>query len=492
MQQPSELSLSRRAILALTLWAGFYLLSLGLVGGLCYAAYALFTWTRSPSFLEVLCGIAAGFGAIRILWSIFPRWKKFKPPGPKLDPSRHRRLFDEIRRVAKETRQKPPSEVYLDSGVNAWVSSRGGLLGLFGRRVMAIGLPLLNVITQGQLRCIVAHEFGHYAGGDTFLGSWVYRTHAAIQRTLEMLEGNDSLWRFPFQAYGKLFQRVSLAVSQQQELAADALAARIGGGRKFGETLSLLEGAGDAFPGFINEELLPALNAGFRPPFSEGFQRYLKSQEVSRYVRRMVHRELAVRKLDPYRTHPPLSVRLAALAQLSPGVAPAVDHPAIDLLTDRDALEIEVLTFFTENPRIRTLPVLTWDDLGEKAFLPMWRKREEEIRPKVQGLRPEDLPTLNLTELGRRLQKDGTDWEVRSVAMTAVGTAFAVGLRDRGWTIGMEPGERPSLTRGEVRVEPFHVFIDLAEGKLTAEAWRERCRTAGLEGMTLGAAAPTP
>jgi Zn-dependent protease with chaperone function len=485
-------SLSRRAALALSLWAGFYVLSLGIAGGLLTAAWVLFTWTRDPSLFGILCGLGAIFGAAMILWSSLPRWKKFVPPGPRLDPARHPRLFEMIRIVARDTRQKPPAEVYLDSTVNAWVSSRGGLLGLFSRRVMAIGLPLLKVVSQGQLRCVIAHEFGHYSGGDTFLGPWVHRTGAAIQRTVELLEGNDSIWRFPFLAYGNLFMKVSLAVAQQQELAADALAARIGGRSTMGEALRVMEGAGDAFPSFIRDEFMPVLRAGFRPPLGEGFQRFLGSKDIARFVRRMVHLELAANRKNPFLTHPPLAERLAALDPLPPGPARSEDAPAIELLNDHDALEADLVALATETPSARTMPAVAWSDVGEKAYLPQWRDREKEVRAHVAGLRPEEFPGIDLTGLGRRLERPSDDREARSAAMGAIGVAFAVALRDRGWTLSSEPGERVALIREGQRLEPLHVFVDLAEGKLTPDLWREQCRAAGLDGMTLGAPGSTP
>jgi len=41
---------------------------------------------------------------------------------------------------------------------------------------MVIGLPLMQIMTVSQMRAVLAHEFGHYYGGDTKLGPWVYRT----------------------------------------------------------------------------------------------------------------------------------------------------------------------------------------------------------------------------------------------------------------------------------------------------------------------------
>jgi hypothetical protein len=42
-----------------------------------------------------------------------------------------------------------------------------------------------------------------------------------------------------------------------------------------------------------------------------------------------------------------------------------------------------------------------------------------------------------------------------------------------------------------VRVEPFHVFVDIAEGKMTRDEWKARCKSGGFEGLNLGPAEAT-
>jgi Zn-dependent protease with chaperone function len=492
MLPPSGPSLSRRTTLAVALWAGFYLLALGLAGGLLFFAYAVVKWNSNPSLFLIICGVGAVFGALMILWSSFPRWQRFKPSGPRLNPAEHPKLFEEIRRISRDTRQKMPGDVYLEADVNAWVSTRGGLLGLFSRPIMAVGLPLLKILSVSQFRSVLSHEFGHFVGGDTRLGPWVYRTHAAIQRTLETLEGNDSIWRFPFIAYGKMFTRTTLEVSQQQELAADALAAKIAGANAAMQALRLLQAAGNAFPAYVSEELLPVLNAEFRPPLCDGFVRYMGAKDVSRFVMKRMGRELAEKKRDPYRTHPPLRERLEAMAKLPPGFEAREDPPAIGLITDLDRMERELIAFVTTNPKVHKMPVLAWSDAGEQAFLPQWREAAKAARPHLGGIRPEGFPEVQLTELGKRIQKLVTGIDARSLAINALGSALLVALRDRGWTIRMEPGERPGVVQGDVRVEPFHVLLDIAEGKLTPEAWRAKCQAGGFEGLNLGPVDVTP
>jgi Zn-dependent protease with chaperone function len=60
--------------------------------------------------------------------------------------------------------------------VNAWVMQRGGIMGFGSRRVMGLGLPLMRILTCAQFSAVLAHEFGHYHGGDTKIGPWIYKT----------------------------------------------------------------------------------------------------------------------------------------------------------------------------------------------------------------------------------------------------------------------------------------------------------------------------
>ena len=191
-------SLASRVALAVLLTIGFYLLAVVLAGGLLYLPYAEMTYTHSlPLKLALLCLL----GALCILWSVLPRIDKFEPPGPQLTRDQHPRLFAELDGVAKSVNQAMPAEVYLVPDVNAWVLQRGGIMGFGSRRVMGLGLPLMRLLSCSQFRAVLAHEFGHYHGGDTKLGPWIHKTRGSIGRTLHSL-GDASWLHVPFLWYG--------------------------------------------------------------------------------------------------------------------------------------------------------------------------------------------------------------------------------------------------------------------------------------------------
>ena len=69
---------------------------------------------------------------------------------------------------------------------------------------MGVGLPLLAGLSVSEFRAVLAHGFGHFYGGDTRLGPWVYKTRSAIVRTIEnLVRSGRKLLYCPFLWYGK-------------------------------------------------------------------------------------------------------------------------------------------------------------------------------------------------------------------------------------------------------------------------------------------------
>lgn len=241
----SSTSLLGRSVLAIVLFLGFYLLAFGIAAGLIYIPYA--EW-RYAGQLHIRLALGCLLGAFAILWSVFPRIEKFQAPGPCLDETRHVRLFRELETTAEAADLFVPSEIYLVPDMNAWVSFRGGILGSGSRSMMGLGLPLLQMLTVSELRAVLAHELGHFHGGDVSLAPWIYKTRSAISRTLQQL--HNSVIQRPFIWYSKLFLRITNSVARRQEFAADALAARIVGGAPLISGLKKVHAGARAFDTF--------------------------------------------------------------------------------------------------------------------------------------------------------------------------------------------------------------------------------------------------
>ncbi|HXE57415.1 MAG TPA: M48 family metallopeptidase [Gemmatimonadales bacterium] len=484
-------SIAARALLAIVLMVGFYALALGLAAALL-----------AVPLLEVeLIGRVTGkltlvavMGAGGILWAIVPRRDRFEPPGPRLGPEEQPRLFAALREVARATGQAMPAEVYLVPDLNAWVAQRGGVMGIGSRRVMGIGLPILQTLSVSQFRAVLAHEFGHYHGGDTRLGPWVYLTRAAIERTLAQLEkqGSAVLAR-PFQWYGRTFLRITHAVSRRQEFTADALAARVAGARVNAAALRAVYGAAPAFDQYWSQELVPVLRRGVRPPIAAGFARYLASPQTASVMDASLRQALEQGESNLFDTHPSLAERLAALEALPPGTVPDPDPPAVTLVDDVAELERRLLAFLGGAAAPPLEPV-GWEEVGERVWIPFWREHAARHAKALGGLTPADLPDFAadlsplavLFGLAASTEEAGAD-EGRG-AVWVVAIALAVALADRGWRVSALPGEEVLLEQGDLRFSPFILLRDLDTGALTRERWLACCERAGIARLDLGAA----
>ena len=145
--------------------------------------------------------------------------------GPLLRRADAPELFDLVAEVARFLGVRPPEEIRLAflpcCGVVAWRRSRALLL----------GLPLLDVLTVGELRAVVAHELSHLAKGDATWSAQAKRFVERLGQALEEPGGNS--WG-PLRAWARvclaLASSCSGPIALGQEIRADRTAAALAGG----------------------------------------------------------------------------------------------------------------------------------------------------------------------------------------------------------------------------------------------------------------------
>ncbi|HEY8212124.1 MAG TPA: M48 family metallopeptidase [Myxococcaceae bacterium] len=492
-----------RAVVALVLMILFFTLALAVSAGLLYGAYELGAFTighvrgRGIIFLLLVAG-GMGFGGLTVLWSILPRIDKFVPPGPELSDAEQPALFKEIRRVAAMVGQQPPAHVYLAPDVNAFVTERGGWMGIGSRRVMGVGLGLMNLLTVSELRAVLAHEFGHFDGGDTKLGPWIYKTRGAIIRTVQNLfragaASADSdlqtvglvltLIGKPFHWFAKLYLRITHAISRAQEYSADRLAATTQGAQALVEGLKKAHRGGLAFGVYLRTELAPLLGQKRQPPLGEGFRRFLTAEVVAEGLTKAEAEELAEGKQDPYDTHPPLRERIRNVEALGASGVKDDPRPAVELLADVPALEAKLCAAWTEGA---TLTPIRWEE-SAAAHLPGWKEAQANASRGLQGITPLTLPVgvgvlRSVAEkvlqqpVGQVPDDDLRDWAIGLYA-----GALSALLMEHGFTPRSGPGEPFRFSRGDVALEPYTLVRHYLRGELKFEEWSAQWTAAGLE-----------
>jgi Zn-dependent protease with chaperone function len=454
-----------RALLAVSLFAGFYLFGIVLILALLWLPWAQVRYTGGPD----LSGLIAGGGALYIAWALVPPRTRWTAPGPELSAKAQPRLFSLIASVAERTGHALPHAVYLVPEAMAFASSRPRWYGLRREPIVGIGLPLFALLTESELAAVVAHEFGHHAGGDVKLGPWQHRTFVAISAALHRLDGSNLFLHLPFYAYGRLFLRLTGAASRQQELRADALAARTVSPAALGGALIGLAQYHASWSAYWHGVFIPAVNAGFRPPIVEGYRRFLAGAPAA-----LATAAPAAPPADDD-THPPLDARLAALGlSLHPREDQARSTALLDDLPDTELRLLAPL--LTSATVLGKLTPISWDEWGRRIVPAVWARTMESRMAALRGLELSSLPSLLTSDgLWQRLRSGINVYsaEARRRQLRAwLGHWVALSLLEAGFTVASEPGAEPVLRRDDVVIEPFTWVDDLGSGARNAEEWR--------------------
>ncbi|SED48465.1 Zn-dependent protease with chaperone function [Streptomyces misionensis] len=376
-----------RALRALVLLLGFYLLSLVLLAALVGVDIAAFTWGHGPvvfklGFVTVLLAIPVVRGMLMLRTP-----KGEDGPGIDVTEAAEPRLWALVREVAAAAGTRAPDRIRLTGEVNAAVSEEPRLLGLLpGPRRLYLGVPLLIGLTEAQLRSVLGHEYGHFTGGDTRLSALVVRGRVQIGRVIEQFHeradgkaaadrgkqeraaakrvakgkkakavdtsGSGAMYRVMaaiYTQYAKLYLRASLSTARGQEFAADQVAARIAGRDATAAMLREIPALSVSHGFYLDSYATLGLPARLLPPRGEffgGFGRLLtaREQELER-----LRTELPEETEDAYDSHPPIAERVRRIEALpADGRAEEATGPALALLADPQrtlaALEDAVLT----------------------------------------------------------------------------------------------------------------------------------------------------
>ena len=472
-----------RALIAITLMLGYYVLGITLGGGLIYLSYYLFSF--DDIFLRGLFYVCSFAGTV-ILFSL-PGRNRFHAPGPRLEPREQPRLFETLNKLALRVGQETPDEIYLTAEVRVWIIQRGGFMGFGSRRVMAIGFPLIQFLTVSQLEAALVHEFGHLHAADTWMLPWIHRTQTGIERTIAMMSFRQQgkwlkfqILRLPFVWYGNLFMRTTQAILRIQEFSADRLAANTAGAVAFAEALRTINRNQTAFDHYFFDEVVTAVRHGYHPPLMGGYTLY---------------REFCGKTFDEVRTHPydrypPLTERLAAIEHLPAGKAEDCS-PALSLLDKVPELEIGVLVAHALD-RQEELQPISWEEASRRVMLAEWRRLSRLNSYALCQVTLDSLPSTvaRLDDFAQRTlaprgQADLTRYYAEEVLVSALGYAL---WRD-GWYIDYRPGYL-WMRLDDAKINPRHIIEGIRSPEFTKEKWREMLKSLQLD-PALSLAPPT-
>jgi len=144
-------------------WKAYILISDALAGG-------------SNSYIGYGFGAAAAFLAIFLIKALFFVKRGGDNSDMEVTEVEQPELFEFLYKLADEADAPRPHRVFLSPRVNAAVFYNLTFFNLVfpSRKNLEIGLPLVNSLTLGELKAVLAHEFGHFRQGSMAIGRWIY------------------------------------------------------------------------------------------------------------------------------------------------------------------------------------------------------------------------------------------------------------------------------------------------------------------------------
>ncbi|WP_112469243.1 M48 family metallopeptidase [Streptomyces triticisoli] len=396
-----------RALRAVALLLGFHALNLVLLAALAALDAAALRWAPGPVAGKIV--VVSVLLAIPVVRGMFMlRTPKDEDvAGLPVTEADEPRLWALVRELADTAGTRAPDRIVLTGDVNAGVTERPRLLGLLpGPRRLHLGIPLMTGLSEAQLRAVLAHEYGHFTGGDTRLSAVVVRGRTQIERVIGQLHakaghtaakerarqekaaakaaakgreakeidtsGAGLTYRAMariYTLYGNFYLRASLTTARDQEYAADLAAARIAGRDATSSALREIPALATAHDFYLECYATLGVRARLMPPRGEffgGFGRMLSARALELVQLRT---QLPDEPASPYDSHPPIAERVRRIEALpADGRTEEAKGGALDLLTDSErtltALEDVVLTEEARTFR-RTAD---WDELLDAAM----------------------------------------------------------------------------------------------------------------------------
>jgi heat shock protein HtpX len=345
----------------------------------------------------LIFGACWGTGWALLRGILAARRDQFEPPSAPLSRADAPKLFAVLDDLSRACGTAPPVDIYLSLFPDLGVLEVGGFLGFGTRRVLVLGAPLLASSSVDELRAALAHELGHFAGGDTRLSGMLAFTMNAFRGMLRAANApgptEDShvilamaaqfsrfLVRNLVRGFAWLYLRATRPSARRQEIAADALAVEVVGRDA---AIRMLENAHvvDAlYAAYVARDVERAIACEVIPTdVLQGFLRF-RTRCRERGLEETVTTAFRKLETDPFDSHPALTERIAKMRALSTvhpdGTADPArdDRPASELLAgtfDLEAWTTRQVREQADRQAHRRWRFMTWDDLA-KTTLPEW------------------------------------------------------------------------------------------------------------------------
>jgi Zn-dependent protease with chaperone function len=206
--------------------------------------YLTFVIGRIPIKLMLILWFGTIVTVYKMIRSLFVKIK-LEDPGRSLSHEEAPQLWDLTRRVAETIGTRPVDEIRVTPGTDLAVYESGSFRERSrdrARRILILGIGLLNGFEQSGFCAVLAHEYGHFSHRDTAGGDVALRVNADMMKFGHaLIMSHQAVWwniAFHFlRIYHFIFRRISYGATRLQEVLADRVAALKYGARAFEEGL---------------------------------------------------------------------------------------------------------------------------------------------------------------------------------------------------------------------------------------------------------------
>jgi tetratricopeptide (TPR) repeat protein len=319
------------------------ILLIGVAGSIFYAFLAL---GRLPLRLLLILGFMTVLTIYKLFQSLFIKIPS-RDPGRILKVEEAPRLWALTKEVAAEIGTRAVDEIRITPGTDVAVYERGTRKEKAhdrAKRILILGVGVLNGFRLQAFRAVLAHEYGHFTNRDTAGGDIALRVNNDMMKFAYAmaLAGQAVSWNIGFlffRLYHFLFRRISHGASRLQEVLADRMAALKYGADSFEEGLTHAIRRSIEFPMAANVEIASAINAG------RGVSNlYGLSGETAPSVEEEVKKALR-RPTSEDDTHPSANHRFRLVRALGNNEGRGADTTMVwDLFEDRQSITMEMTT----------------------------------------------------------------------------------------------------------------------------------------------------
>lgn len=227
----------------------YYYISLPFVvvvvlGGTAAVVYGFLMLGHVPIKIVILLVIGALVTVFKMVQSLFVKVDS-EEPGRSLETTEAPELWTLAHEVAGTVGTRAIDEIRVTPGTDMAVYERGTgreRRADTARRILILGVGLLEGFRQSSFRAVLAHEYGHFSHRDTAGGDVALRVRQDIVKfAMAMIQQGQAVpWNLAFQfirIYDFLYRRISHGATRLQEVLADRVAARLYGPAQFEEGL---------------------------------------------------------------------------------------------------------------------------------------------------------------------------------------------------------------------------------------------------------------